>query len=110
MQIPLEIKYYKNSHGSSPFLEWMENLSDRVGRAKIKLHIDKLLRGNFGNCRSVGDGLHELKIHYGPGYRVYFCWLGRQLILIFCGGSKRTQDRDIEKAKQYWASLKEEIS
>lgn len=109
MNTSLEIKYYKDANGKSPFLDWLENLNDRMGRAKIKLHIDKLVRGNFGNCRSVGSGLHELKIHFGPGYRVYFGWIEHRFVLILCGGSKRTQDQDIEKAKKYWASLQEDI-
>lgn len=103
-----QIKYYKDSRGNSPFLDWLENLADTMGRAKIKVHIDRLARGNFGNCRSLGNGLHKLKINFGPGYRVYFGLMGQEIVLILCRGSKQGQNRDIEKAKEYWASLKEE--
>lgn len=109
MNDPLEIKYYKDSADKSPFLEWLESLDDRMGRAKIKVNIDRLEQGNFGSCRSLGGGLHELKIHYGPGYRVYFGMMERSIILILGGGLKRTQNKDIEKAGQRWTSSKEGI-
>lgn len=107
MNVPFTIKYYKDSRGKSPFLEWFENLRDHIGRAKIKVHIDRLERGNFGNCRSLGNGLHELKVNFGPGYRVYFGLVAQEVVVILCGGSKQTQSRDIEKAKECWIFLKE---
>lgn len=107
MNISCEIKYVKDSEGRSPFLKWLEDLKDKVGRARIRVAVDRLERGNFGNCRSLGEGLHELKIDFGPGYRVYFGVMGQQIVVILCGGSKRTQSRDIEKALEYWTHLKE---
>ena len=106
---PRKITYYKDPRGRSPFLEWLEKLSDRVGRAKIKIRMDRLERGNLGDCRSVGQGIYEIKIHEGPGYRVYFGFLDPKIIVIFCGGSKQTQKKDIEKAKQYMSFLKEAL-
>ena len=91
-------------------MEWLENLGDRSGRVKIKVHIDRLARGNFGNCRSLGEGLHELKINFGPGYRVYFGLIRNCIVLILDGGSKRTQSQDIEMSRKYWSSLKEETT
>jgi putative addiction module killer protein len=99
------IKYYKNDRGQSPFWEWLESLKDRVARANVKVRIDRLERGSFGDWRPVGGGVHELKIHLGPGYRIYFGFLGRSVVVILAGGSKRTQGHDIEKAKGFWKAI-----
>jgi putative addiction module killer protein len=64
--------------------------------------LKKLLLGNFGNCRFVGEGVYELKIDYGGGYRIYFGQVGIKIILLLCGGDKSTQDQDIQQAKKYW--------
>jgi putative addiction module killer protein len=69
---------------------------------KIEQRLDRLRLGNLGNFRSVGEGVCELKIDYGPGYRVYFGQVGTTIVLLLCGGDKSTQDRDIRKAKEYW--------
>lgn len=110
MNTAYSIKYYKDIRGKSPFLEWLENLNDLRGRAKIKIYVDRLEKGNFGNSRSLGGGLHELKINFGPGYRVYYGLMEQHLILILCGGSKQSQSKDIEKARNYWMFIKEKIS
>lgn len=103
-----EIKYYKDQRGVSPFLEWLEGLEDEMTRTKIKLRIDRIVRGNFGHSRSLGAGLFELKIDLGPGYRVYFGMLKDGVVGILYGGSKRTQSRDIEKARRYWETGRDE--
>lgn len=81
------------------FSEWLRDLKDRQGRARIVSRLDRLEDGNPGNSRSVGEGVVELKIDVGPGYRVYYIQRGEVLIILLCGGDKSTQTRDIERAK-----------
>ncbi len=99
---PFEIEYYATETGRKPFKEWLEGLADVAGRAKIRVRLDRVRLGNLGDNRSVGEGVHELKIDYGPGYRVYFALDGHRLILLLLGGDKSAQERDIAKAKEYW--------
>lgn len=74
----------------------------------MRKRLERLGSGNFGDCRSVGDGVFELRIHIGAGYRVYFGEVDRTIVLLFCGGDKSTQTRDIQRAKTYWLEHKEE--
>jgi putative addiction module killer protein len=89
------------------FTRWMTSLRDRQARARIGRRIDRLALGNFGDVKNLGDGISELHIDYGPGYRVYFTATGRSIILLLCAGDKRTQDRDIAKAKRLAGQAKE---
>jgi len=82
------------------FKKWMKKLKDYVGKAHINRRIDRLERGNPGDVESIGEGCSEMKIHYGPGYRVYYKDTGREIIIILCGGDKSTQQDDIDKAKR----------
>lgn len=81
------------------FSEWLRDLKDRQGRARIISRLDRLEDGNPGNSRSVGEGVVELKIDFGPGYRVYYIQRGEVLIVLLCGGDKSTQAKDIQRAK-----------
>jgi len=81
------------------FSEWLRDLKDRQGRARIVSRLDRLEDGNPGNSRSVGEGVVELEIDVGPGYRVYYIQRGEVLIILLCGGDKSTQARDIQRAK-----------
>jgi putative addiction module killer protein len=87
------------------FSDWMANLRDGRGRAKIAARIDRLAFGNPGDVQSVGEGVSELRIHSGPGYRVYFVRRGETLIVLLSGGDKTTQTRDIKTAKKLAANL-----
>ena len=80
------------------FKAWFEELRDIRGRARIQARIDRLSLGNPGDVRPVGSGVSELRIDYGPGYRVYFVQRGQALVILLAGGDKRTQDRDIKTA------------
>lgn len=83
---------------SATFDQWLDNLRDRQARTRVHARIDRLRAGNSGDARSVGDGLSELRIDHGPGYRVYFMRRGVDAVVLLCGGDKRTQHRDIEQA------------
>ena len=93
---------------SDEFTDWLMRLRDFQARAKIVTRILRLANGNAGDSRSVGDGIVELKISYGPGYRVYFISRGAVLIVLLCGGDKSTQAKDIRRAKELAAKLKQE--
>jgi putative addiction module killer protein len=82
------------------FASWLRKLRDEQARARIQIRIRRLSLGNFGDVKAVGEGVSELRIDYGPGYRVYFRQIGNLLVLLLVGGTKRTQDADITKAKQ----------
>jgi putative addiction module killer protein len=82
------------------FDRWLHRLKDRVGAARILVRIDRLALGNPGDVKSVGGGVFELKIDYGPGYRIYFAQRGQQLVLLLCGGDKSTQSQDISTAQR----------
>lgn len=97
-----KVQIYIARSGKAPFEQWMHSLRDKQTKARIFTRIDRVRLGNFGDCESVGAGVYELRIHFGPGYRVYFGLHGEVVVLLLCGGDKSTQDRDIEAAKYYW--------
>lgn len=99
---PKEIQIYVTSEGRSPFSEWLASLRDNKARAKIRVRLDRVSLGNLGDCHGVGEGLQEIRIDYGPGYRVYFGQVGSVIVLLLCGGDKSTQANDIQQAKHYW--------
>jgi len=80
------------------YRDWINSLKDRVARARIQVRIDRLVHGNPGLCRNLTDGVSELKIDFGPGYRVYYTERGGVLIVLLAGGDKATQDKDIQRA------------
>ncbi|MGB6488768.1 MAG: type II toxin-antitoxin system RelE/ParE family toxin [Steroidobacteraceae bacterium] len=83
---------------SATFETWLTGLRDRQAQARINARIRRLSLGNLGDVKPVGSGVSELRIDYGPGYRVYYAQRGKALVLILCGGDKRTQDADIKRA------------
>jgi len=102
-----ELRFYQTISGKTPFLDWLESIKDHIGKAHITNRLNRIVFGNFGDCKWIGDGIRELRIHYGPGYRVYFTEQEDTLILLLFGGDKRSQSRDIKKAKLYWADFRE---
>jgi len=92
--------------GKDVFEEWLSGLNDVVGRASILKRIKRIESGLFGDHRSVGRGVWELRIHFGPGYRIYYGEDGPRVVLLICGGDKGTQGRDIRKAQGLWAEYK----
>jgi putative addiction module killer protein len=81
------------------FSAWLSELKDRRAQVKVLARVRRLAFGNFGDLRSVGEGVSEMRIHYGPGYRVYFAQRGMTVVILLCGGDKSTQERDIRTAK-----------
>lgn len=97
-----EIEEYLDENGKSPFREWILSVKDIKTRARIRMRVNRLRLGNFGDCRFLGNGVYELKIDLGPGYRIY---LGREsdvIHILLCGGDKKNQPKDIIKAKKLW--------
>lgn len=107
-ETPYRLEYYLDEHGNAPFLGWLYSLRDKVAVYRIRTRLDRVQLGNFGIVKHVGDGVSELKIDHGPGYRVYFAMSGKTVVLLLIGGDKSTQQRDIETAKAYWKQQKEE--
>jgi putative addiction module killer protein len=102
------ISYYKNKYGKEPARDWLFSLRDSVGRSVILIRLKRIEQGNFGDCKSLGDGVNELRISFGPGYRLYFAIdANNALIILLIGGDKSSQGRDIEKAKKYWKESRE---
>lgn len=97
-----EIEIYLTPQGRAPFSDWLNSLRDAKARAKIRVRLGRLTLGNFGDCKFVGDGVFELRIDFGPGYRVYYGLSGEHVVLLLCGGDKGSQQKDIKKAKNYW--------
>ena len=92
--IPRQIEEYITAEGRVPFSQWFERLNDGKARARIRVRLDRLSLGNLGDCRSLGGSLYELRLDYGPGYRVYFGEVGERVILLLAGGIKKSQQRD----------------
>ena len=92
---------------SDVFAKWLDDLTDERAKARIAVRIISAEKGNFGDCAPVGDGISEMRVHFGPGYRVYFTRRGKVIYLLMCGGDKSTQKRDIKRAKAMLAALKE---
>ncbi|MFM9967397.1 MAG: type II toxin-antitoxin system RelE/ParE family toxin [Burkholderiales bacterium] len=97
-----EIRRYRRQSGTEPITEWLTDLADRQAQARILARIERLEVGNFGDSKFLRDGVSELRIDWGPGYRVYYGRDGGSIILLLCGGDKRKQSPDIEKAIKLW--------
>ncbi|VFM97924.1 MAG: putative addiction module killer protein [Candidatus Kentron sp. G] len=97
-----EIRHYITAEGKDPYLDWQRRVRDTRARIAIDRRVNRLEKGNFGDRRFCRDGVWELRIGVGPGYRVYHAMAGKQIVLLLCGGDKRTQDADIERACAYW--------
>ena len=105
--IVIEVRRYVARNGSDVIGEWLSNLGDLKTRAKIAARLDRLSLGNFGDCKALREGVSELRIDWGPGYRVYYAMLGRTCVLLLCGGEKRRQSSDIKRAIEYLDDFKE---
>jgi putative addiction module killer protein len=102
----LIITEYVEDNGLSSFAKWFEELNSEAA-AKITTALYRLEQGNLSRVEGVGEGVFEYKIHFGPGYRIYFGKEGSELIILLCGGSKKGQSKDIKLAKQKWTEYKQ---
>lgn len=102
----IELLRYQRDDGREPFSEWLNGLRDKVAQARIRVRLRQVQAGNFGDCEPVGEGVSELRVHVGAGYRVYCGRHGKTVVLLLCGGDKGSQAADIKRAKELWAEWK----
>jgi putative addiction module killer protein len=107
MEFAIEIRRYVTNSGRDIFGDWISRLRDPRAKAKIATRISRLAAGNFGDCKALGHGLYELKIDWGPGYRVYYAMVGAVCVLLLSAGDKRKQAVDIERARGYLEDYQE---
>ncbi len=103
---PRTVIRYCAGNGSEPFTEWIIRLRDAQTRLRILRRVDRMQSGNFGDFKSLKDGVFELRLNFGSGYRVYFAEDDDDVVLLLIGGDKSTQAKDIEHAKDYWKEYK----
>ena len=103
---PREIQRYVTVDGQVPFDNWYNSLRNSKISTTIDKRLNRVILGNLGDCQSVGEGVFELRIDYGPGFRIYFGQVGTTIITLLCGGDKSTQDRDIRQAIEYWTDYR----
>ena len=103
----IEIRRYVSRGGKDVFDDWLSELADARTQAKIATRINRLAAGNFGDCMPLRHGVCELRIDWGPGYRVYYAMVGKVCVLLLCGGDKRKQSSDIDRALEYLKDYKE---
>lgn len=102
----IEIEFFQDDEGKEPFTQWFKGLKDAMARIKLRQRLDRMEKGNFGDVEPVGKGVSETKIHYGPGYRIYFVDFNKKKILILHGGDKSTQKKDIKMSQEYYKKYK----
>ena len=102
----VEFRRYVTKNGRDIYGEWLSRLKDVRTQAKITAYVDRLAFANFSNCKSLGGGLFELRIDWGPGYRVYYAMIERRCFLLLAGGDKRKQNADIARAIEYFEDYK----
>ena len=99
MESTIQIKLLETDEGKVPFEQWYDSLKDKVTKVRIRRRLDRVELGNFGDTESVGEGIYELRLHFGTGYRVYFARVGNTVIVLIGGGDKSSQNTDIAQAK-----------
>lgn len=97
-----EVRHYLTLDGKDVFLEWLRKLRDVTARIAVDRRVNRIELGNFGDHKFCRDGVWELRIDVGAGYRVYYAVANKEIFLLLCGGDKRTQDADIDRACGYW--------
>ena len=102
---PKHLIDYETTNGKKPFREWLDDLDFTIA-FRIQTRINRVAIGNLGDVKPVGQGVSELRVKFGAGYRVYFAQHGEDIIILLCGGDKDTQSNDIETAKTYWSDYK----
>lgn len=108
MASPNQIRLLETDEGNVPFEQWYFSLKDKKTKVRIRRRLDRLELGNLGDTESVGEGIYELRLHFGAGYRVYFTKVENTIIVLLGGGEKSTQQKDINKTKKLWRKYKNE--
>lgn len=103
----IKLVRYQREDGREPYTEWIRGLRDEMAKARIAARLRQIESGNMGDAKPVGEGVTELRIHLGAGYRVYCEQHGQYLVILLCGGDKASQPKDIAKAKALWAEWKQ---
>lgn len=98
----MEIRHYLTRAGRDPYQSWLDRLKDVQARVAIQRRVDRIAAGSFGDHKPCRQGVWELRVNAGPGYRVYYTRTGRTIVLLLCGGDKSTQTSDIDIAVRYW--------
>lgn len=98
----IQIEFYVDRSGKMPFWFWQKSLKDLMGKTLVLSRLDRMAFGNLGDCKYLGRGIYELRIAFGPGYRIYFGKESESKIVVLCGGDKSSQKKDIKKARSYW--------
>lgn len=106
----MEVRRYVTGSGKDVVGEWLAGLKDARARAKIATRIARLEADNFGDCRPMGDSVWELRIDWGPGYRVYDAVVGAEVVLLLCGGDKRKQSADIRRAAEFLTDYRQRMT
>lgn len=103
-----ELIFYESPKGKLPFEKWLSKVNDLRAQVKVETRLNRLIKGNYGDCSPLRNGVSELRIDYGPGYRVYFGEMKNELVIVLLlGGTKKTQSKDVELAIQYWEDYKQ---
>jgi putative addiction module killer protein len=102
----IEIRHYVDRTGRNVFERWFNKLDEAV-QARVTVYLDRLERGNTSAVKAIGGMLQELRLDFGPGYRIYFVWDGKRLVILLGGGTKRRQSSDIERARALWTEYME---
>ena len=97
-----EIREYVTPHGKNHFYSWLKSLRDSNDWARIRARLDRFVLAIYGDFKSLGNSIYELRFKFGPGYRIYFARSGKTIILLLCGGDKSSQKKDIKRAREYW--------
>ena len=105
-----EIRVYRTTSGKEPFHDWLDSLKDKITRARINRRLERLQQGNYGDFKSVGEGVFEMRFQFGSGYRVYFGEINHHIVLLLFGGDKSTQMKDIKQAQKYWCEFQGRVS
>jgi putative addiction module killer protein len=106
---PKILVLYKLKNSKEPFIDWLISIKDKAVKNRISVRINRLKQGNYGDYQPVGDGVLELRLHFGSGYRIYFAELDNVVLLLLTGGDKSSQDKDIQKATEYFKEYKENL-
>lgn len=106
----MEIRHYVTAAGRDPYQSWLDRLRDVRARVTIQRRVDRLAFGHFGDRKPCREGVWELRVDFGPGYRVYYAQLDRAGVVLLCGGDKGSQETDIEKAVKYWTDYQRRVT